>query len=208
MGLLMKKKKLELLLQQLKPHPSPKPWLEQYTIPADVAVEVLFIAGVMHKDIVGKRVVELGCGTGRLALGAMLMGASEVYGVDVDPEAVEVARRNQLQLGLKGNVHWIASNIECLRGEFDTAIQNPPFGVRRRGADRAFLKKALELAHVVYSLHKHEAKSIEFIKRMVEREGGRITSLFRLSLRIPWTFEFHRKKSHVVKVDLYRLERI
>lgn len=203
----MKKKKLELLLQQLKPHPSPKPWLEQYTIPADAAVEVLFIAGVMHRDIVGKRVVELGCGTGRLALGAILMGASEVYGVDIDPEAVEEARRNQLQLGLNRNVHWIASDVECLRGKFDTAIQNPPFGVKRRGADRAFVKKALELAHVVYSLHKHEDKSIEFIKRMVEREGGRITGLFRLNLRIPWTFEFHRRKSYVVKVDLYRLER-
>jgi putative methylase len=208
MNLLVRKKTLELLLQRLKPHPSPKAWLEQYTIPADVAVEVLFIAGVMHKDIVGKRVVDLGCGTGRLALGAMLMGASEVYGVDVDPKAVEVARWNQHRLGLNGNVHWIASSIECLRGRFDTVIQNPPFGVRKRGADRVFVEKALEIARVVYSLHKHEAKSIEFIKRMVERGGGRITGLFRLNLRIPWMFEFHHKKSHVVKVDLYRVERV
>ena len=48
MGSLIKKKDLELLLQRLNPHPKPKVWLEQYTIPAETAAEILFIAGFQY----------------------------------------------------------------------------------------------------------------------------------------------------------------
>jgi len=207
MGSLIKKKDLELLLQRLNPHPKPKVWLEQYTIPAETAAEILFIAGFQYGDIEGKRVTDLGCGTGRLALGAAVLGAAEVYGVDIDQEAVRVAYWNQKQHTIGMNVNWIVSDIDCLKGHFDTVIQNPPFGVKRRGADRVFLEKALDIASVVYSMHKYNPKNIGFIKKTVEREGGIITDLFRLDLRIQWTFNFHRKKSHMIKVDLYRMEK-
>jgi len=41
-----------------------------------------------------QRLLDVGCGTGVLSLGAVLLGAEEVLGVDNDPTAVVVAREN------------------------------------------------------------------------------------------------------------------
>jgi SAM-dependent methyltransferase len=43
-------------------------------------------------DLAGRRVLDVGCGTGRLA--AALAGRARVWGVDPEPKMLEVARRN------------------------------------------------------------------------------------------------------------------
>lgn len=45
-------------------------------------------------QLAGKRVADLGCGSGILSIAAVLLGASQVAGVDIEPVAVEVARAN------------------------------------------------------------------------------------------------------------------
>ena len=45
-------------------------------------------------DFEGKRVIDLGAGTGMLSIGAALLGASHVLALDIDPEALEVAQQN------------------------------------------------------------------------------------------------------------------
>ena len=42
----------------------------------------------------GKRVLDLGCGSGILAIGAMLLGCDRAVGCDIDPKAPEVAEMN------------------------------------------------------------------------------------------------------------------
>ncbi|MEM2882102.1 MAG: METTL5 family protein [Candidatus Bathyarchaeia archaeon] len=195
-----------MVLEGTKPHPNPKEALEQYTIPARTAAEILFLAQAVHGDLEGKRVADLGCGTGRLSIGAALLGAELVVGVDIDPEAIAVAARNGESVGVKG-IQWVVSDISTLRGLFDTVIQNPPFGVRRRGADRRFLERALELGRVIYSLHKSDPDGRGFIKRLVEKQGGAITHLYQMDMYIPPTFDFHIRRRHRVAVDLYRVVR-
>jgi len=46
-------------------------------------------------EVAGKRVIDIGCGSGILAIGACLLGASEVLAIDIDPIAVEVAKENR-----------------------------------------------------------------------------------------------------------------
>jgi len=138
---IVRKLELEMLLSQIAPHPSPKPSLEQYTIPADVAATMLHIAAYAYRDIVGKTVLDLGCGTGRLALGAAFVGAKQVVGVDIDRDVVKVAFENSARTDLKEKVQWITGDIDAIHGNFDTVLQNPPFGVQRRKADRKFLEK-------------------------------------------------------------------
>jgi ubiquinone/menaquinone biosynthesis C-methylase UbiE len=46
-----------------------------------------------------KRVIDVGCGDGRMALGCA-PHASEVVGVDPDPEAIRLARKKARQLGV------------------------------------------------------------------------------------------------------------
>lgn len=45
-------------------------------------------------ELLGKRVADVGCGSGVLSIGAHLLGAASVSGVDIEPIAVEVARQN------------------------------------------------------------------------------------------------------------------
>jgi putative methylase len=203
---LVRKLDLEKAISEVETHPMPKAYLEQYTIPSRVAAEIFFIATYVYDDIVDKTVVDLGCGTGRLAIGAVLLGARETFGVDVDKVAVNVARKNAERKGVKQNTHWIVADIGVMQGAFDTVLQNPPFGVQRRRADRKFIEKSLELGRRIYSLHKSGERNREFIKRFIERHGGKVTGIFPMKMDIPRMFEFHTKKKRSVQVDLYRIE--
>jgi putative methylase len=194
------------VLQQAEPHPSPKASLEQYTIPVEVASEILFLAAHMNDDIVGKTIVDLGCGSGRLAIGAAFLGAKEAIGIDIDRSAVKKAQESVKKLSLKNRLDWVVGDIDVLRGKFDTALQNPPFGVQRRTADRRFILKALTLASRVYSLHKGGEINRAFIKRFIESNGGKVTSIFQMKFNIPRMFKFHTEHRHKVDVDLYRIE--
>lgn len=49
----------------------------------------------------GFRVIDAGCGSGILALSAARLGARDVYGFDLDPEAIRVSRENANLNGLK-----------------------------------------------------------------------------------------------------------
>jgi ribosomal protein L11 methyltransferase len=45
-------------------------------------------------DLVGRKVLDYGCGSGILAMAAAALGATDVLGVDIDPQAVATARDN------------------------------------------------------------------------------------------------------------------
>ena len=45
-------------------------------------------------------------------------------------------------LNLKKITNWITGDIEVIHGSFDTILQNPPFGVQKRKADRRFITKS------------------------------------------------------------------
>lgn len=48
----------------------------------------------------GGRVLDLGCGSGILGIAALVLGASRVIGVDIDPKAVDVACENGAMNGI------------------------------------------------------------------------------------------------------------
>jgi len=223
---LVRKLDLELMLSQVKPHPYPKASLEQYTIPADVAATMLYIAAYTNNDIIDRSVLDLGCGTGRLALGAAFLGARQVVGVDIDKTSVMVAFENSVRTRLKEKVQWIVAGIDVIREDFDTVLQNPPFGVQRRKADRKFLEKALETGKVIYSLHKssHRDKTLikklkasktsiapatpaPFLEKFIERRGGKTKAVYATVMTIPHMFDFHTKRKHEFIADLYVIER-
>ncbi|MFP3984895.1 MAG: METTL5 family protein [Candidatus Bathyarchaeia archaeon] len=210
---LVRKLDLELALSNIEPHPSPQAYLEQYTITTEVAAELLYIAAYTYNDIIGKTIADLGCGTGRLAIGAVLLGAEETVGVDVDKIATKTAIRNARRLGVKTKTQWITTDIATLHGNFDTVIQNPPFGVQKPKADRKFLEKALEIGKTIYSLHKssevnRKSKTLRlvpspFLNRFIESHGGEIKAVHTMPMIIPHMFNFHRKPKHQFLADLY-----
>src|SRR5512139_383209 len=104
----MKLKHLEMALQRLSGFSHPTAALEQYQTPAPLAARLLFHA-LMKGDIEGKNVCDLGSGTGVLSIGAALLGAVQVTGVDIDKKAVEVAKANALLLGV--DVEFIVADV-------------------------------------------------------------------------------------------------
>ncbi len=201
----MKKKELEIKLQKLSSHPNPKPELEQYMTPGDVAASLLRLA-YNHSSIEGKDIYDLGCGTGRLAIGAALLGAQNVVGIDIDEEALEIARENAQKAGV--DVEWKRADVSELdMPEVSTVIQNPPFGVQKKGADMVFLKKAVQLGRDIYSIHKAVPKNRDFISEQTKEIGGKITHRVEKEFHIPAQFDFHTQEVYRFKVDLYRIVR-
>jgi putative methylase len=218
---LTRKIDLELFLSQIKPHPSPNLHLEQYTTSESAAATLLYLAAYTYGDIVDKRILDLGCGTGRLALGSAFLGAESAVGIDIDRLAVKLAAEKSAKIGFETKVDWIAGDLNAVAGKFDTVLQNPPFGVQKRGADRVFLEKALQVADAVYSLHNHpfsdeplvkrlrrnavllQVEASPFIARFVESHGGRIKAVYAVLMTIPHMFDFHKKARSETIIDLY-----
>ncbi|MFP4115895.1 MAG: METTL5 family protein [Candidatus Aenigmatarchaeota archaeon] len=198
----MDRKELEMKLQKLEGFSEPKAVLEQYRTPARIASTLLWKA-YMSGEIKGKKVCDLGCGTGTLAIGAKLLGASEVVGVDVDEGAIETARKNAERLDV--TVEFEASEIGEFRAEADLVVQNPPFGSQKKGNDRPFIRKSLEIAPTVYSFHMSETE--EFVKEYVKDLGGRIAFKERLKFPLSRTMPWHDEDLRTIKVTLYRFER-
>jgi putative methylase len=203
---MVRKNDLERALSEIKANPIPNAYLEQYTTPPEIAAETLYLAAYVYSDIIDKTVVDLGCGTGRLAIGAALLGAKEIFGVDIDRVAVRMAQENAKRLNVKTETNWVVAEIDAVKGTFDTILQNPPFGVQRRRADRKFITKALELGSTIYSFHKSGESNRKFIKKFIAEHGGRITNIFPMKMEIPWMFKFHTKRKLSIKVDLYKIE--
>ncbi len=202
------KKHLAMLLSKVEEHPSPDVRLEQYTLTSEEVSDILWIIEASFNDISDKVVVDLGCGTGRLAIGSALLGAKFVIGVDIDKRALKIASKCSKELGVDSKTSWILAYIPCINLRADVVIQNPPYGVKRAGADRPFLEAALRIAPIVYSLHKGGESTRRFICKYVEELSGKIDKIIPLEITIKPTFEFHIKRSYKVKVDLYRIVRL
>lgn len=202
-----KLKHLAMVLENVKPNPHPKVELEQYSLGGDVASRIIWFAGKVNDDICGKFVLDLGCGSGILAIGAALLGADFVLGLDFDFDVLKVALDNAKLMNVSSKTSFICVDISniYLRNNVDTVIQNPPFGVHRRGADRVFLKKALEISNVVYSIHKYSFENHIFLSKFISSLGGVITHVMPFTLSIPHTFDFHRELKRKVNVVLYRI---
>lgn len=52
-------------------------------------------------DLEGKTVVDFGCGSGILSLAALKLGAKEVIGIDIDPQALQASRENAKRNGVE-----------------------------------------------------------------------------------------------------------
>ena len=201
------KKEIELMLEKLKPLEKPKISLEQYTLPSYLAAEILNLA-YLGGDIENKTVADFGCGNGKLAIGAAFFGAKKVIGIDIDKEAIKIARENlkiaQSLVGKRLNVKFVCSDIRKWKGKVDTVLQNPPFGIKGIYSDKVFIEKAVKSAKKIYSLHRNGRKEVrDFIQDFVSTLGCRIERIFKFRFFLPHTFKFHKKAKVRYDVDLY-----
>ena len=186
------------ILQNSPDFENPKPELEQYTTPVNIALEIIKQAN--SRGHLSGSVADFGCGTGRLAIGAAILGAN-VTGYEIDDDALNLA----IQYSKKNNldIKWISMAVENIDESYDTILMNPPFGSQRPGADAIFLKKALELSSNIWTIHMAETK--KFIQKLVETNTGEIVSAYEFDFLLNRTMQFHTRDKKTKKAILYHI---
>ncbi len=169
--------------------------------PSEAAADLLLSAEA-RDDLVDRVVADLGAGTGRLAIGAALLGARRVLAVEEDPRALAVALRNAERAGV--TIEAVAGPVDRFDTVVDTVVMNPPFGAQRRGADRPFWAAALRCARrrtYAFAL----AESRTFIARSCVERTVPIAETRPIRWTLPLTFRHHRKPRVALAVDLWVL---
>lgn len=198
----MKRSELVRRLAKVHGFSDPRADLEQVMTPPEAAATLLE-AALQRGDLEGRSVLDLGCGTGILAVGAALLGAGEVEGVDVDPGAVAVAQRNASDCA-GANVTFRTGDVADAGRSVDTVLMNPPFGAQRAHADRSFWTTALGSARrAVYAFALADSRT--FIEQRAVEHFARIESTEPVRWDLPATFPHHRKRRVEIAVDLWVL---
>jgi ribosomal protein L11 methyltransferase len=79
---------------------------------------------VAGHDLRGVHVLDVGCGSGILALAALKLGAASARAVDVDPEAVLVARENAERNGLARELVVDETPVQALVEQYELVLAN------------------------------------------------------------------------------------
>ncbi|WP_339103687.1 METTL5 family protein [Haloterrigena salinisoli] len=199
-------------LEALADFSDPSPSLEQYLTPPEIAAHIAHQAR-MQGDL-ENWTVDLGTGTGMLAIAALLAGAEGVVGIDVDPDALALAQNNAARIDEAGN----AGPLEWVRGDAAepplsppadgdvTVLSNPPFGAQRgnRHADREFLETARSIATVSYTIHNEGSQ--EFVESYAADAGADVTHAFRAEFPIAKRFDFHTEREATLEAEVFRIE--
>ena len=175
--------------------------LEQVATPAEAAADLLS-AIVRFVGLEGRSVVDLGCGTGRLAIGAALLGASPVTGVEVDDSLAPVARAAAQRAHVR--VDFRTSDVARWEGRADIILMNPPFGAQRRHADRAFWDRAFSLSDRAVGAFAATV-SRSFIARVALERGAQVLEVESIPWSLPRTFPHHRAANVRLAVDRWVL---
>lgn len=195
----MNKSTLAKKLSELQGFSNPKMDYEQYATPSDIAASILHHAHMLG-DVEDKRVFDPGCGPGVLGIGAGLLGASHVTFLDIDDDAL-----NSLRTNLEG----VSFDYEILHRplqavDAEVTFMNPPFGTKRRHADKQFLLAAMLSSPVVYALLMRESKV--FASQLATENGFACTHAWGFRFPLPNTMSAHKKVESFVDVVVVRLQ--
>ena len=179
----------------------PRAELEQVTTPPEAAADLLF-AALRWDGLEGRSVTDLGSGTGRLAIGAALLGATRVVGVETDAELIAVARAAAHEAGAR--VEFVPGDVRDYAVPCDLVLMNPPFGAQRRHADRPFWDRALSLAR--RSVHAFSlADSRTFIARRAVAQGAQVLETKPIAWELVRTFPHHARRRVTLAVDRWAI---
>jgi ribosomal protein L11 methyltransferase len=70
------------------------------------------------------RILDVGCGSGILALAGLMLGASRAVGLDIDPLAARASRHNAVLNDVRDRLDLVIGGPECLRGRWPLVTAN------------------------------------------------------------------------------------
>mgnify|MGYP000303692572 CR=1 FL=1 len=183
--------------------------LEQYPTPPELAAYLVHVAD-LQGDLADRTVVDLGTGTGMLAVAAALRGAGLVVGVELDRDPLETAVQNERKVATSSEIEWIQADatrapLAPKRSE-TTVLMNPPFGAQdgNRGADKSFLETARSIASVSYSVHNEGSQA--FVDAYTDDVGGQVTHAYEAEFELDNQFAFHEDERRILDAEVFRIE--
>jgi len=203
----MRLSRLAKILEESVPKiPNPEEKLEQYTTPAELALKVALVA----IEEGGKIIADLGAGTCRMAIAALLLGASKAIAIEYDRRLSKLCLDAAKSLGVSNRLLYVISRIATEEGplkEVDVIITNPPFGVRKRGADKEFLLYAMNTkTPIIIAIVK--SGNLYFHKHIALEKGYGLRLLWSEAFPIPALMPKHRSRIRRVKVDVIELKKL
>lgn len=207
------KRELAIFLSKLNVFEKANVRLEQYPSDGQVAATLLWQASI-NGDIENKHILDLGCGTGILGIGALLLGAKKVTFVDIDPTVLKIIKENfqilddNWEIDVKDKWNFVNTSVEHLFLEKDEdmiVIMNPPFGTKLKHADKKFLQAAITYSKTIYSMHKTTTKV--FLDAFSKDNDYDLFWFEPMSFPIKQTMEGHTKKIERIEVAIIGMEK-
>lgn len=127
-------------------------------------------------NLEGKRVLDVGCGSGILSIYCAKRGASEVVAVDIDPLAVEETIKNAKVNKVSEKIKALRGSAEDVKGVFPVVVANLEIHIFREvlkdiapkvGEYGIFsgIYKPKELAEFIILLDKEDLKPVKVIEK-------------------------------------------
>ncbi|MGH9389556.1 MAG: 50S ribosomal protein L11 methyltransferase [Vicinamibacteria bacterium] len=153
------------------------------------ASTVLCLRTIDCPETMGKRFLDVGTGTGVLALAAEVFGASQVFAIDNDPEACRNAARNLTANRKTKRIRLACATLDAIRkGRFDVVVANLDRReiVSRMGDLLGMIRRDGEL-RIAGILRRDEP----ILRKSVARENGRIAGV---DVRDGWLLAIVRRR--------------
>ena len=195
------KKQLEIELSKIiDDFKEPKIKFEQYMTPPEIAAFMIHYAW-MKGEIENKKIIDIGAGTGMLGIGAAFLGGN-VTMIEIDKDAYEILKNNVAKTDHE--IRLINKNIFDFDfdEEYDTALINPPFGIKSKNKDMDFIVEASKISKHVFSLHDGSESNINNIKSLFEKNNLKIMESLMMDFNLKSTYPWHEEKNKILKVML------
>ena len=132
------------------------------------------LAMLKHVHIApGLRIMDLGCGCGVVGIvAAKIAGEENVFLSDVDPTAVEVARRNAERNGVGGARFFVSDGFRDVDASgFDLILSNPPYQTDFSVA-KGFIEKGFNRLKIGGRLYMVTKRRDWYKNKMISVFGG------------------------------------
>ncbi len=84
----------------------------------------LMLDFLSRMDIQGKTILDAGCGSGILSIGAIKLGAKKVFSIDIDQESMDNSLENAILNNVENSMNISMASDEIYNQKFDTIIAN------------------------------------------------------------------------------------